>query len=303
MHLAYTFIVMLAVALAGCKSEAPKQQAPAKPANTAPQNNNGNNNNQNNNQNSNDSNKGDSSKKSKRSDDGDEDKKKKPKDDEDCDDSSSSARKISYEGDIKKIIADNCISCHKTKAPILTTYAKVKAEADDVYDSVKSKRMPEDEALAKADIDLIKKWIDDGKLEKASSSSSSSDKCEEDDGNKKSSTGTKKSPEEQLKELLETKAFKECKADDRVYDRSGKKCLEAKIATSYKCTKEGVIGAFEKIDIDVSSNMTTILGEGYEIEQCGELEDDPVVTFLKKDLKAVTAKFRRICASGSAACQ
>lgn len=82
--------------------------------------------------------------------------------------------KITYEGNIKAIINNNCISCHgnppTNSAPMsLTTYALVKnaVETRGLIDRINSTTnpMPQTGLMSQANRNLIQQWVDDGLLE------------------------------------------------------------------------------------------------------------------------------------------
>ncbi|HEX8061329.1 MAG TPA: hypothetical protein VF473_10360, partial [Cyclobacteriaceae bacterium] len=76
---------------------------------------------------------------------------------------------VSYATQIKTIISNSCAKsgCHDagTGARDWTTYANVKANAQNIKTRTSNKTMPPDNPLAQSDIDLIKCWVDDGALE------------------------------------------------------------------------------------------------------------------------------------------
>lgn len=66
---------------------------------------------------------------------------------------------ISYESDIKKILADNCVDCHKAQQPVLTTWTDVNTAKAQIADSIKSGRMPKaPKMLTTEQIEKVKKW-------------------------------------------------------------------------------------------------------------------------------------------------
>jgi len=77
---------------------------------------------------------------------------------------------ITYTSHIKKIIDDNCISCHSStggQTPFLTTYSEVKSQADGgrikarVIDGPSF--MPPAGKLPQSEIDTLQLWLDQGK--------------------------------------------------------------------------------------------------------------------------------------------
>ncbi len=87
------------------------------------------------------------------------------------------SKTISYEADIRQIIGNNCLDCHKSPpvngAPFsLDTYDRVKDKVENGNlitainrQSGEPAAMPPTGRLPKATIDLIEQWADEGFLE------------------------------------------------------------------------------------------------------------------------------------------
>ena len=74
--------------------------------------------------------------------------------------------KITYDLKVKKIMNSYCLMCHGTggNLPELDTKEKVIAAGDAVLDSVQTDRMPKTGSLRASDKDIIKSWVEGGKL-------------------------------------------------------------------------------------------------------------------------------------------
>ncbi|MDO5977712.1 hypothetical protein [Flavivirga spongiicola] len=80
--------------------------------------------------------------------------------------------KITYNANVKSIIASNCLQCHGNPtangAPFsLVTYTQVKSKIDDILPRINSASspMPPTGQMLFKNIELIQKWKDDGLLE------------------------------------------------------------------------------------------------------------------------------------------
>lgn len=249
------------------------------------------------------------------------------------------ADKVTYEGDVKGILGKYCTSCHGAggKSPDLSSYSAAKSAAQSAVDSIDAGDMPKGGGtVASGDLTKLKQWITDGKPEKAttstdtktsttsddsdsdndndsdnsSSGGQSSDDC--DKTNTSSSTDTETDGtdlDDAWQELLNPPALKECHDQNKVYDRGKQKCHKSTIATSYECTPQGIKDKFKKlaVTVNISADGKTIAGfEGYDIDQCGEFENQPVVFFYKKvegSTDEVKLEIKMLCKKGSAACE
>lgn len=81
-------------------------------------------------------------------------------------------KKVTYNGNVKSIMTDNCTSCHGSPtsngAPFsLTNYNEVKSRASSILAATSSGSMPKGKSkLPQSTINVIDKWIKDGLLEK-----------------------------------------------------------------------------------------------------------------------------------------
>ncbi len=83
--------------------------------------------------------------------------------------------KLTYTKDVKSILTQNCTGCHGSpltnNAPFeLLTYAQVNEQASKIIDRISKQNgetgiMPPNGRLPQNTIDIIDKWIKDGKLE------------------------------------------------------------------------------------------------------------------------------------------
>ena len=71
----------------------------------------------------------------------------------------------SFTNSIKPIIDAKCVSCHGgSQSPNLSTYNRVKNNANSIKAEVTSRRMPQGGFLSNEQIELISCWIDSGAL-------------------------------------------------------------------------------------------------------------------------------------------
>jgi hypothetical protein len=106
-------------------------------------------------------------------------------------------------------------------------------------------------------------------------------------------------------DLINPPAFTQCKAQGFVFDRTQSVCRQVKIATSYSCNDQGIIEAFQKAGVGIQGNLQQVESAGFQIDQCGELNGDPVVYFLMKDTSdpdAIKVQIKKLCKQGSPAC-
>lgn len=67
---------------------------------------------------------------------------------------------------VKTIIDNNCIQCHGQggNSPNLTTYNRIKNNANSIKSEVVSRRMPQGSSLTNEEIQAISCWVDEGAL-------------------------------------------------------------------------------------------------------------------------------------------
>lgn len=235
---------------------------------------------------------------------------------------------VTYE-DIESIIEKKCLTCHDTggTSPILSTYSKVKNKASSIETEIDDSMPPSGSTkLTSTEKQKIRDWIADGKLEKpeadssSDGSSSEDDEDDEDDDSSSSSDCDDDDDEDEdddddagfdkdsaFKELLNPKKLTECHEDGKVYDRGKEKCHISSIAKSFDCSVDGIVKKFKASGITLKTSSGKLEGfEEYEVDQCGEYKDDPVVFFYKKvestdDEVALSIKI--LCKKGSPACE
>jgi hypothetical protein len=238
-------------------------------------------------------------------------------DDEDSDDDDSfdllSSDEPNWDDDIEEILQDNCLSCHdgSKDGPDLSTYSQAKDEADHIKEQIKSGDMPKEGSLSSSDKNKILDWIEADMPRDAGGSSSSDcgndgdvdgdedsddDDDDDDDNDHDSVSG--------WEEFLNPPKLKSCKDDGKIFDRIEEECHKAKIA-KFDCKRSAIIGAFKDVGVSVATQLDKMDSDGYEIDQCGEYDGDPIVLFYKKetgDDDELKLKIRKICKLNSPAC-
>ncbi|MGY5352502.1 c-type cytochrome [Wenyingzhuangia sp. IMCC45533] len=68
----------------------------------------------------------------------------------------------SFATSIKPIIDNNCLPCHRTQFPVLTSFSSINRNASNIRRQVVSRRMPLNGSLSDDEIALIRCWIDNG---------------------------------------------------------------------------------------------------------------------------------------------
>lgn len=220
---------------------------------------------------------------------------------------------IAYNLDIKTILDNKCMNCHVPgkNPPELDTFQKVKSSAIDTIRVVEKDRMPPHDNLTTAEIRKIRAWVDAGAPEYAGSSNSNNNTtganpCDQSTTTGSTTTGTTTGTDsaEGWQDLINPPLLKECHNKGVVYDRTGEKCHKAKIATSYLCTHQGIVDKFKALSVDITTNIAQIEADGYQIDQCGEFNNEPIVLFYKKQEAENELKllFKKFCKKGSDAC-
>jgi hypothetical protein len=214
---------------------------------------------------------------------------------------------VNYKDDIESIFSDKCVSCHSGDDKYaLDTYTKAKKIKDDILSEVDSGKMPPKNKapLTSAEKKAIKDWVNDGAPESSSSSSTDDedededekdeDDCDDDDNNGSAADWD---------DLLKSKEVEKCKDDGKIFDRLAEKCHKAKIA-SFDCSKSGVVAKFKESGINVGTQYEQFISDGYQLDQCGEYNKDPIVLFYKKKEEKEELKLliKKLCKKGSAAC-
>lgn len=224
---------------------------------------------------------------------------------------------VYFEPDIRMIVSNKCGSCHQpgNKQPELDTFQKLAANATAVVSAIESDRMPPGgDGLSTAERRKIKAWVAAGFPQSSMSpttglstssttSNGSVNPCDQTTGVGTTTSGNIDTTDG-WNELINPPALNDCHNRSLVYDRSGEKCLKARIATSYQCTHQGVLDKFKAVKVDITSNLAQIEADGYVIDQCGEYNNEPIVLFYKKqeadnELKLL---FKKFCKKGSDAC-
>ncbi len=111
-------------------------------------------------------------------------------------------------------------------------------------------------------------------------------------------------------------SFVECAERQKLYDRTSGPhrghCTEVSLATTYKCTFKGIKEKFQSLGVQLEIEhygdpvQTYFKGFlGFEIDQCGEVGNEPVVALLRFDgsnatIDTIEARF--LCKTDSKAC-
>ena len=215
----------------------------------------------------------------------------------------------SYDNDIKSIIDAKCGQCHGAgnKPPDLSNYVNVSSASMNVINEIEQNQMPPSGSpvLASDERSKIRAWIDGGKLQSGGNSG-----CGQSVTGSATGMGTTTTndadKQEAWSDMLNPSEFTECRSKGFVFDRSklAEQCLKSKIATSYQCTRQGIIDKFKAVGVNITSNMALMESSGYVIDQCGEFNNEPIVFFyLKQDGDSqLTLKVKKFCKSNSQAC-
>lgn len=110
--------------------------------------------------------------------------------------------------------------------------------------------------------------------------------------------------------------FEQCQISQKFYDRASTpnsgRCTEVSLARSYDCTHDGIKEKFKSIGVDLqleeygSPVQTFFKGFlGFEIDQCGEFDNEPIISLLRYDRSDVavdSVEVRFLCKTASKAC-
>lgn len=89
--------------------------------------------------------------------------------------------------------------------------------------------------------------------------------------------------------LLKRDQVSTCHREGFLYDRNEKKCSEARLSTSFRCDRQGLIDAFDATPLSINQILDKALGkaddpkdygEFYSIDQCGEIGIGEPVAYL-----------------------
>jgi hypothetical protein len=105
-------------------------------------------------------------------------------------------------------------------------------------------------------------------------------------------------------ELINPPLLAQCHSQGFVYDRSLERCHKARLATTYSCDRNGIVGKFMAVNVNIATNFDQLIAQGYQIDQCGEFNNEPVVLFYMQSNanNQLTLLFKKFCKQGSAAC-
>lgn len=227
----------------------------------------------------------------------------------------------SFSADILPIVQTKCLTCHGpgNKPPDLTSFEQVRMSVSGIMSILTTETEPHDN-LTTAEKRKIQAWVTAGTPEYLNGSTTGggttsigggttsiggvTDPCNPTGSTTFGGTTTGSSTALDWEDMINPPLLKECQARGQVYDRGGEKCHKARLATTYQCTRQGIIDKFKAMRVDISPNMAQVEGEGYQIDQCGEFNNEPLVLFYKKQEGTDELKllFKKFCKKDSAAC-
>ena len=238
-----------------------------------------------------------------------------------------SSTKPNYNDDIAQLLDNHCVQCHGAgSSRDMASYAKVYSQKDSIVASVAARRMPppSNTQLSVNQIQSFESWLANGAPEQLNATNTSTgsssvspsstdgttvvDPCEEDPS--PSDEPLDELPEEfGWNAILKAQLVQKCrsvqgKIFDREYLGEALQCHKASVATSYACDLDGIIRKFRDYGVSVRSLLAVWAAQGYQIDQCGEFQGDPVVLFLKRMERGneLRIKLRELCPKGSPAC-
>jgi hypothetical protein len=214
---------------------------------------------------------------------------------------------VTYD-DIESILSSKCTSCHNSSVqqPDLSSYNKAKTYATDIKTSIENGSMPPTGGLTSSEKTKIKDWVSGGMLENSNDTNDDDDDSSSDTSDC-DTTGSSDplSKAQAMEELMNPAKLKECHDAGKVYDRGKDKCHISTLVTS-SCTIDGITKSFKAVGVTLPVSGSSITGfEGYEIDQCGEYNGDPIAFFYKKvdDVAdEVTLQIKLLCKKGSPSC-
>ena len=168
--------------------------------------------------------------------------------------------------------------------------------------------MPKSSPLSSSDKQKLKDWQSAGAPE-SSSSSSDTDSDTNSDSSSSTDCGTSAATDDEVgdgySDLVNPPELQECKDKGKVFDRKAGECHKAKIA-EFSCDKAGILAAFKKVGVNADSKLSDITGDGYQIDQCGMYEDEPIVYFIKQGDStndSVSVKIKKLCKPSADVCK
>lgn len=217
---------------------------------------------------------------------------------------------VYYSPDIQSLFQTYCVSCHTSggrASPDLSSYASAAPAAQAALNAVMSRRMPPNSPLMPNDQAKIQQWVATGALEMATGTGSSvSNPCGGPSPTPSNPIDPTPSslPSDPWVELISPPEKAACDAQHRMYDRLTKQCHKAQVATSYQCTRDGILTKFRSLRVDVTAQIQGFESQGFQIDQCGEFNNEPVVHFYKKveGTTQNTLQVQKLCKQNSAAC-
>lgn len=218
---------------------------------------------------------------------------------------------VSYDSDIKSLLSANCTSCHRSGGdkPDLSSYSAAKSALSASISSVEADRMPKSSPLSSSDKQKLKDWQSAGAPESSSTSSSTDTDTDTDSSSRSTDCGSGSSTDDEVGDgyydLVNPPELQECKDKGKVFDRKAGECHKAKVA-EFSCDKAGILAAFKKVGVNADSKLSDITGDGYQIDQCGMYENEPIVYFTKQGEStgdSVSLKIKKLCKPTAEVCK
>lgn len=222
---------------------------------------------------------------------------------------------VSYDSDIKSLLDQNCTSCHKPggDSPDLSTYSAAKSGLSSSISQINADKMPKSSPLSASDKAKFEAWQSAGAPESSSDSDTDTDTDTDSDSDSDSSSsddcGSSSGEDDEFgdgyHDLVNPPELEECKDKGKVYDRKAGECHKAEIA-EFSCDRSGILEAFKKVGVNADAKLSDITGEGYEIDQCGIYDKEPIVYFTKQGDSSgdsVSLKIKKLCKPSASVCK
>lgn len=202
---------------------------------------------------------------------------------------------VNYEQNIQSIVSAKCLSCHNSQTPVLSSYDGFSAEMNDMVSVVQGLLKPTEHVsvtLTQAEKDLFAAWQTGGFLKNSASTSTSTSvnnsAISASNGCNVLQPGTAHGNE--LTDLINSEKARNCKAKNLVVNRDKDatgtaECYSATLDMSWCHSKDEIVAKFQELiqaGPATETKVKQILGEGFEIDQCGVEGGKPLATFFKR---------------------
>jgi hypothetical protein len=228
---------------------------------------------------------------------------------------------VTYEGSIKLLVTAKCLSCHSgTNDPNLSTFMALRDNANDSMLLIESDNMPRGNVakLTPVEKQQFRDWISGGMQERDLVGTSTFTAVGTGTGtgiggstiNNPCNTSVGTSIEtgdnaDAWTAFLNPPEVATCHGQGKLYDRGTKACHQAPIATSYQCTREGVIAKFQSLGLNVTTDLDNLASAGFEFDQCGEAgANDPIVMMYQRvdNGNELNLNLKKLCKNSSTLC-